>query len=481
MERQVDIAIIGCGSAGMRAYKQARKHTDSIAVIEADQYGTTCARVGCMPSKLMIAPAEARHRLAVFEQFGLSAPSIEVDGPAVMKRVREERDRFVGFVREEAMGFDEKHRIMARATFVDDHTLSLSNGDTVTAQRIVICAGSRPAVPDLYKAAGDRLVTSNDIFYWQDLPESVAVMGTGVIALELGQALHRLGVRVRVLGRSQSIGFLTDPALLAYAAKTFQAELPLSQNTTVTDLAQDDNGVTLNWLDADGQRQQETFALLLCAVGRQSNADTLGLANTSLALDKNRVPVHDPTTMQCRFGNGEGAHVFIAGDASDDRQLLHEAADEGNIAGANAATYPRLNSFERKPLLAVMFTDPQIAVVGQSYRELHGKHTTFVTGAGDFEDQGRSRVMLVNKGLMHVYADPGSQRLLGAEMIGPSHEHLAHLLAWAIQMKLTVQEALDMPYYHPVVEEGLRDALYDLRYNLNRYNAGQQQPAGVGG
>ncbi|MCA9808600.1 MAG: dihydrolipoyl dehydrogenase, partial [Cyanobacteria bacterium HKST-UBA06] len=97
------------------------------------------------------------------------------------------------------------------------------------------------------------------------------------------------------------------------------------------------------------------------------------------------------------------------------------------------------------------------------------------------EDQGRSRVMLVNKGLMHVYADPDSQRLLGAEMIGPSHEHLAHLLAWAIQMKLTVQEALDMPYYHPVVEEGLRDALYDLRYNLNRYNAGQQQPAGVGG
>ena len=143
-EIRVDIAIIGTGTSGMGAYREAKKFTDSIALIEGDQYGTTCARVGCMPSKLLIAPAEARYRANYFERFGLVGAVPAVDGAAVMKRVRDERDRFVGFVVKAVEGFDEAHRIRAHATFVDDHRLQLSDGRMLRAERIIVTVGSRP-------------------------------------------------------------------------------------------------------------------------------------------------------------------------------------------------------------------------------------------------------------------------------------------------------------------------------------------------
>ena len=118
----------------------------------------------------------------------------------------------------------------------------------------------------------------------------------------------------------------------------------------------------------------------------------------------------------------------------------------------------------RRTPLAIVFSDPQLAVVGARYADL--APGTFVTGKVSFDDQGRSRVMLRNKGLMHVYADAATGQLRGAELIGPDAEHLGHLLAWAIQTGFTVAQALEMPFYHPVIEEGLRTALRDAQAKL---------------
>jgi dihydrolipoamide dehydrogenase len=120
--------------------------------------------------------------------------------------------------------------------------------------------------------------------------------------------------------------------------------------------------------------------------------------------------------------------------------------------------------------LGVVFSDPQIALVGQSFAKL--KKGSFVTGEVDFKDQGRSRVILKNKGLLHVYAELKTRRFLGAEMIGPSAEHIGHLLAWAVQQELTVDRMLEMPFYHPVIEEGVRTALRDAKHKLDQASGG---------
>jgi dihydrolipoamide dehydrogenase len=461
-ERSVDIAIIGAGTAGMAAYREARKFTDSIALIEGGPFGTTCARVGCMPSKLLIAPAEARHRLQALPEFGISADAGRVDGKAVMRRVREERDRFVGFVQDAVDGFDQEHIVRATARFEDDHTLALDDGGKIQAKRVVIVSGSRTNIPPPFKEAGDRLIVNDDVFDWEDLPGSVAVFGAGVIGLELGQALHRLGVRVRLFGQDNLVGPLGDPEVRAYAAKTIGAELPTALDAKDTEIARDGDNVVVRFTDEDGQRQEERFDYLLAATGRRANVDTLGLDKTSLKLDRRGVPVYNAMSMQA----GD-SHIFIAGDATVDLPLLHEAADEGRLAGENAGRYPEVFKRARRAPLGIVFTDPQIAVAGQSYRDLADRGQEIAIGDVSFEDQGRARVMLANKGLLRVYGERATGLLLGAEMMAPRAEHLAHLLAWSIQSRLTVAEVLERPFYHPVLEEGLRTALRTLHHALD--------------
>ena len=218
---ETDVAIIGAGTAGMSAYRAALEHTPRVLVIESGVYGTTCARVGCMPSKLLIAAAEAAHAVAGAARFGVMAGPAAIDGRAVMARVRSERDRFVGFVVDAVHRWPAEHRLTGHARFIDDHTLQVG-ATQVRAQRIVIATGSRPNVPAAWRAAlGDRLIVNDDVFEWTDLPRSVAVVGAGVIGLELAQALHRLGVRVRLYGRTARVGPATDPALQALTREVF--------------------------------------------------------------------------------------------------------------------------------------------------------------------------------------------------------------------------------------------------------------------
>lgn len=461
-EREVDVAILGGGTAGMVAWRQASKHTGKVLLIEAERFGTTCARVGCMPSKLLIAAADTAHQMRHAGQFGVHAGQVRIDGEAVMARVRRERDRFVAGVLKSIDKIPEDQRILARARFLDRHRLELDNGETIRAGRIVIATGARSHTAEQLKAAGERLITSDDVFEWESLPESVAVFGAGVIGLELGQALARLGVRVRMFGVGGAVGPIRDPAIRKLALDTFNREFPFDADATVHAIQPTDEGVRISFDDADGDEASETFDYLLAATGRRANVDDLGLEHTGLTLDERGVPEHDPWTLQC--GNSS---IFIAGDASNDRALLHEAADEGRIAGTNAGRWPEVRAGLRRCPMGVVFSEPQIAAVGLSLEQIEQRYPgCHAVGEVSFANQGRSRVTGQNRGLLRVYGEHGSGRFLGAEMFGPAAEHIAHLLAWSAQGRLTVAEMLEMPFYHPVIEEGVRSALQDLAHKL---------------
>jgi dihydrolipoamide dehydrogenase len=457
---KVDVAVVGAGTAGLAAYRAAKARGARAVIIEAGPYGTTCARVGCMPSKLLIAAAEAAHAIDHAAGFGVRVDGAKrIDGREVMDRVRRERDRFVGFVVRGVEGIAPEDRIAGHARFLDRNTLDVGGHTRIAARSIVIATGSRPAVPEFLKNAGDRLVVNDDVFGWETLPRSVAVFGPGVIGLELGQALARLGVRVVVLGRGGRVGPLTDPVVRDAAVKAFSAELYLDADADVRRVARVAGGVEVEYRRLDGTVGVETFEYLLAATGRRPNVDGLGLESLGLARDAQGVPRFDPRTL--RVGD---TNLFIAGDAANDIPLLHEAADEGKIAGDNAAMLPAVAPGHRRAPLAVVFTDPQIAIVGGGYGKL--VPGAFETGEVSFEDQGRSRVMLRNRGHLRVYADRATGRFLGAEMAGPAAEHIGHLLAWALANRMTVASMLEMPFYHPVIEEGLRTALRDLDARL---------------
>lgn len=458
--RKVDVAVIGAGSAGLPAYRAARMHTEKVVLIEGGVYGTTCARVGCMPSKLLIAAAEAAHSIETASKFGVYSSKPTINGHDVMKRVRSERDRFVGFVLESVENIDQNHHFRGHAQFIDNHTIQVED-KIIEAKSVVISTGSSPKLMSMFNGLGDRLVVNDDIFDWDTLPESVAVFGPGVIGLELGQALHRLGVRIRIFGLSGSLKPLSDMGIKSYAENLFKDEFPLDTKANILGLELENEQVKISFVDPkNGEEKVELFDFLLAATGRSPNVNDLGLENTKLELDSLGVPLYNSSTMQC--GNSS---IFIAGDVNNDLPILHEAADEGKIAGDNAARFPDIKSGLRRSPVTVVFCDPQIAIVGESWSELEGNENV-VTGKVSFEGQGRSRIILKNKGLMHVYADQNSGLFLGSEFIGPHAEHLAHLMSWAHQQNMTIQQMLEMPFYHPVIEEGLRTALRDAESKL---------------
>jgi dihydrolipoamide dehydrogenase len=460
----VDVAVIGAGTAGLTAYRASKAQGARTLLIEGGPYGTTCARVGCMPSKLLIAASEAAHMVHAAADFGVRVDAAHVDGRAVMERVRRERDRFVGFVLDGVDKIPAEDKLRGHARFTGAHTLRVGDHTTVQVQRVVIATGSSPQrVPEL-EGVGPGIVTSDDVFDWDDLPSSVAVIGSGVIGLELGQALARLGVRVVVYARADSIAQLTDPHVLDAARRILSDELDLRLQTQVVGAAQDGDEVALTTRDEHGKSRTERFARVLMAAGRTPNVHALGLEHAGLELGQDGVPRFDGRTMQCG-----ASHVFIAGDASGERPVLPEAADHGRIAGENAGRFPDVRPGLRRAPLTIAFTEPNIAVLGDSCRALHGPGMPrFAVGEVSFEDQGRSRVMLQNRGLLRVYGEYGSGRFLGAEMIAPRAEHYAHTLAWACQECMTVARMLEMPFYHPVIEEGVRTALRHLATELEK-------------
>ena len=473
---QVDVAVIGTGTAGMSAYRAAVAQGARTVVIESGPYGTTCARVGCMPSKLLIAAADAAHMLDLAPGFGVHPGEKRIDGRAVMARVRGERDRFVGFVLESVESFPIEDRIRGHARFTGPHTLMVDDHTEIEVGRVVIATGSTPVVLPQLQDVGPGIVTSDDVFYWDDLPSSVAVIGTGVIGLELGQALTRLGVKVSLFARGGSVAQLSDPEVLGAARRALAQELDLRFQTEVVRAEQQGEQVLLTIRDALGKETSAHYQYVLLATGRAPNVGDLGLEATGIELQENGIPAFDSRTMQCGT-----SHIFIAGDANNELPLLAEAADHGKIAGENAGRYPDVRPGLRRTMLGIAFTEPNIATLGKTYKALcEGGRPKFAIGQVSFENQGRSRVMLQNKGMLRVYAEYGSCRFLGAEMIGPRGEHIAHLLAWAAQAHLTVPQMLDMPFYHPVIEEGVRTALRDLAANLaketNHTDAADSEP-----
>ncbi|KQM68024.1 dihydrolipoamide dehydrogenase [Sphingomonas sp. Leaf17] len=442
---ECDVAVIGAGTAGLAAERAARRAGATTLLIDDRFAGTTCASVGCMPSKLLIAAGKAAHAVRNAGIFGVTVPTPTIDGAAVMARVRHERDRFVAGTKASIARLPDGIAVQATARFVDATTLALDDGRHVRAESFVIATGSRPMMPPMFAALGDRALTNETIFELSTLPASMAVIGAGAIGLELAQALARLGVAVTVFDTGARIGGVKDAVVEPVLRDLLARELDFVLGVTV-EARRDGDGVAVSWTgDSSGKAWYDH---VLVAVGRPPALDRLNLDATGLVRDDHGTPVFDPATMQC----GASA-IFIAGDADASRTVLHEASDEGAIAGRNAARFPDVEPAERAVPFTITFTDPPIATIGQPAGD------DSVIGEASYADQGRAKVEARNVGLARIYADPKDGRLTGAVMAAPGMDHVGHLIAWAIARGETATALLDLPLYHPTLEEGLKPAL----------------------
>ena len=274
----------------------------------------------------------------------------------------------------------------------------------------------------------------------------------GAMGVEIAQALARLGLDVAGFDAVESLAGIDDKG---------------SGGLPPADRGRD--GLHLGApaeLGGGGRRDPRDGAggsfeadAVLAAMGRRPNIDDLGLDTLGVPLDDKGMPEVDPATL--RIGD---LPVFLAGDANGDRQLLHEAADEGHIAGRMAAPDAGSAGLCRRTPLFITFSSPQVARVGPPLSDLG--EADIASGRADFSRQARARMTQTAAGLLRIHAERETGRLLAAEMCVPAAEHLAHLLALAVEARMTVADMLAMPFYHPVLEEGLRSALRDLAGNV---------------
>jgi dihydrolipoamide dehydrogenase len=454
MSDRVDVAVIGAGHAGLNAVKEIRKVTDNYLLINGGGLGTTCAKIGCMPSKAAIHLAEVFQARNQFQRYGIEgADALRVEQAAALEHVRELRDTFVDLVLANTTDEMGDELVEGFARFIDDRTLQV--GDRVVrAGAVVIATGASTVVPADWSARlGDRILTVETLFEQERLPESVAVIGLGPIGVEIGQALHRLGVRVVGIEAGQTIARLEDPVVNQAAVDILKREFPVWLGHAAQ-VEREGDGVRVS---AGGQ--EVVVESLFVSMGRRPNVAGLGLENVGCMLDERGVPLFDPRTLQV------GRHpIYVSGDAAGGIANLQVAAAQGRVAGYNACHNPHRHCEVSTPM-TIVFSEPNIAAVGAPWSSL--VEGSVIVAQQRFGPVGRALIMGRNRGVLRLYADRRSGRVLGGAMVGPRCEHLAHLLAWGIQSRLTADEMLKMPFYHPVIEEALQDGLHELVKGLD--------------
>ncbi len=457
MTREVDVAILGAGSAGLFALSQVKRETDNYVLINGGELGTTCARVGCMPSKVLIQVAEDFHRKSIFDREGIDgAEELSVDVPASMDHVQDLRDVFVDKTLSVTDGMDETHLIDGYAKFVANDIIEV-NGEQIKAKCIVIATGSTPVVPAAWGEFKEHIITTDDFFELEDLPASMAVIGLGSIGLEIGQSLQRLGVAVTGVDQLANVAKLEDDKVNEMALTVLAREMPLWMGQPAT-LEAVDGGIQVT-----AGENQVVVDKVFASLGRRPNLENLNLGVTDITLDEAGIPIFDPLTMQV----GD-LPIFIAGDVNVDRPILHEAGHEGRVAGCNVMHLVNdqpLESFKRKVPIGITFCDPNIATAGAQLSGLD--QDAIVIGEIQFAPVGRALIIGKNRGVLRLYVRKTDGLLLGASMCCVKAENLAHLITWSIQQGMTIFDILKMPFYHPVIEEALQAALYNALSQLD--------------
>jgi dihydrolipoamide dehydrogenase len=445
-ERKVDVAIIGAGTAGQSAAREVSKVTERFVLVDDEVRGTTCAYAGCMPSKVLIQVSADFERRKVLEAEGITGGRrLKVDGARVMSHVRELRDGFASANRKGLTKLGDR-LIKGRARLVEPDLVEVGS-TRVRANGVVLAAGSSPIVPGPWQELSDRLITTESLFELQKLPARMGVVGLGPVGVEMGQALARLGVEVYGFEMTETVAGLTDPVARKAAVEELEKDMSMTLGAPA-ELSDHSEGVAIR---ASGR--QTVVDAVLVTMGRRPNTAGLGLEEIGAPIEKDGSLVYDPTT--CKV---EGLPIYVAGDFTGSRPILHEASDEGRIAGFNSVR-KKDHCFERRVATSIVFCDPNIAMVGRTHSELD--ESEVAVGEMDFSKQNRGRIMMDARGVARIYASKSDGRLVGAELVIPQGEHIAHLLSWALGQRLSVFDLLSQVFYHPTLEEGLRRAIRD--------------------
>lgn len=459
MTEHFDVVIIGSGSGN--SIVDQRFDDKKVALIEENStFGGTCLNVGCIPTKMYVYAAEVARTVRDSAKYGIDAHVDAVRWPDIVERVFGRIDPISeGGKRYRADGSPNVTLFQGHASFVGPRTIDTGTGTTITADRIVIAAGSRPIVPQSIEDSGVDYHTNNDVMRLPALPEHLVILGSGYIAAEFAHVFSALGSKVSIVARKDSL----LRALDADIAKRF-TELARAKWDVHLDSG-DTRGISEGGLHgvelSDGTKVLGDAFLV--AVGRQPNGDRLNLGAAGIELDdEGRIVVDE-------FGRTTAEGVFALGDVSSPYQLKHVANQEARVVQYNLlqdawhGDTSALRTYDHRFVPAAVFTDPQIAEVGMTEEQARDAGLDITVKVQNYGDVAFGWAMEDSEGLCKIIAEKGTGKILGAHIIGAQAPTLIQPLIQAMSFGLSAQDMARGQYWiHPGLPEVVENALLGL-------------------
>jgi pyruvate/2-oxoglutarate dehydrogenase complex dihydrolipoamide dehydrogenase (E3) component len=465
---RVDVAVIGGGAAGLSAAQTAAATGRKTLLVERGRLGGECTWNGCVPSKALIEVARLRHEMRRAERFGISAGAVAVDFGAAMRHVR-------GVVNAIASYEDTEHLrrtgivvVAGQARVVAPTTLEI-DGRRVDAARIIVCTGSRPAVPPIPGLDKVSFLTNETLFELTVQPGRLAILGAGPIGLEMAQAFARLGTVVTVLDMVDSFLPREDPEIAAVARGLLEDEgIRLLLGVEVDGVERDGDGITLA-VRPGGSVQRVDVDAVLVAAGRTPGVAGLGLED--VGVDVTRIGIAVDAHMRTSVHS-----IYAAGDVTGIMPFTHVAAYQGRVAAQHAVT--GRGSADHRVVPWITFTDPEIAHVGLTEPEAQQRHRDVRVATLPYTAIDRAVIQRQVRGLVKVVTVPkpllghrGGGEVVGAHIIGPGAGDLIHEFALAMQTRAFAGRLAQTIHAYPSMAMGVQQAAAQL-FPLGRAAAG---------
>ena len=447
------IAVIGGGPGGYVAAIKAAMLGAEVTVIEKRRVGGTCLNVGCIPTKALLASSSMLMNIKEAKDFGINIEGeVKPDFNAIMAR----KDKIVNQLISGIEFLFEKRGVNLVNGFgrlVDKNTVEVTKEDgskeMINADKIILANGSVPIVPPMFPYDGKTVITSDEVLGLTQLPESMLIVGGGVIGCEIGQFLRTLGTEVTIVEMNEQLLPFEDKDV----AKQLQRQFKKDKIKVLTGIGVQTCEVIDNQVVAtlsNGKQVKAQYALV--AVGRKPNLVGSGVEELGIEMERGKIVVNENLET-----NVEG--IYAIGDLIDTPFLAHVASKEGMIAVENAFGKSKVVNYTAVP--RCVYTEPEVAGVGKTEKQLESEGCEYHVGQFDFRALGKAQAIGHFQGFIKVLADK-DDKIIGASVVGPHATDLLTELSLAVHLGLTVEQVGDVIHAHPTLSEGLMEALHDV-------------------
>ena len=449
-----DLIVIGSGS-GLEISSEAAARGLSVAVVEQGPFGGTCLNRGCIPSKMLIHSADVMETIRGAGRFGIKAEVSAVDWQAIVSRV-------VNVIDADARAVEDGNRrnpnitvFKDTARFVGRKALEVG-GQQITAETIVIAAGSRPAVPRIDGLSDVPFVTSDEALRLPEQPRRLIVIGGGYIAAELAHFFGALGTEVTIVEIAPRMLLQEDDDVSDRFTEIYRKRFTLLLNTAVRQARRQDGEIVLE-AESEGRRQTLAADTLLVAVGRIPNTDLLDAAATGVALSERGFIKVD------EYLETEVPGIWALGDVVGRFQLKHSANLEAAYAAHNIFHPKHKVAVDYHAMPHAAFASPQVAGVGLTEREVAARKLPYASATYEYSDTAYGSSIEDSDGFVKALANRQTKEILGCHIIGTEASILIQEVANAMRMRLTTDAITRSIYVHPALPEVVQRAFGSLR------------------